>query len=307
MKFAVTGGAGFIGSNIVCLLLERGDDVTVIDNLHAGRTNNIPHTDDHLRFCNIDIRDKDSMHSALDGIDGVFHQAALTNVQESFVKQQEYHDVNVDGTKTLFDLTSRMQIKTVYASSASIYGNATQIPIKETHARSPINPYGQTKLDCEILAERYCRSADAGIMGLRYFNVYGTGQTGSYAGVITRFMHSLGKSEPPTIFGNGSQIRDFVHVQDVARANLAAMDAKIKNGFYNIGTGIATSILQLANEMIRLTKPGLKPTFFKQPVEDIEKSLADITLARTRLGWVHRISLEEGLKGLLLHDNNGTA
>jgi len=235
---------------------------------------------------------------ALNDVDGVFHEAALTIVQESFEKEKEYHDVNVIGTENVFKIAKENNFKVIYASSSSIYGNTTSVPIKENFTRNPINPYGKTKLDDELLAEKYC-SKGVKIIGLRYFNVYGIGQTGTYAGVITKFLNKLKKSESPIIFGDGSQIRDFVYVKDVALANLAAMNSSVNEGFFNIGTGKIVSVLELAEKMIALFELNLKPIFKKPLVGDVKKSMADMCLTKSKLNWIYNTELEIGLKEFL--------
>ena len=198
MRFAVTGGAGFIGSNITKLLLENNHDVIIIDNLHTGKKENLP-SSDKLKFFQTDIRDFTTLENQLHGIDGIFHEAGLTLVPESFEKPDEYNDVNVRGTENVFKLGKKLDVKIVYASSSSVYGDTTIIPIKEDIPKNPINPYGKTKVEKDNLARKY--SNDGGsIIGLRYFNVFGKGQTGTYAGVITKFIERLKEKKSPIIF-----------------------------------------------------------------------------------------------------------
>lgn len=298
MKFVVTGGAGFIGNNIVRSLINKGHSVSVIDNLHTGKIDNINDIVQDVDFHKLDIRDFENLSRVIKDADGIFHEAALSIVQESFIKQKEYHDVNVIGTENIFRIAKDYGIKVVYASSSSVYGNVTKIPIKEDFPRSPINPYGMTKLDDEFLAERY--SGDGvSIIGLRYFNVFGKGQTGAYAGVITKFMQRLKERKPPIINGDGTQIRDFIFVEDVAEANLKVMENSIKNGFFNIGTGIATSIKELAEIMINLHDLTIKP-IFSSPLEgDIKLSQADTSLTEKTLNWKPQTSLKNGLSRTL--------
>ena len=292
MKFIVTGGAGFIGSNIVKQLLKQGHTPIVIDSLYRGNIENISSLD--VEFHKVDIRNFDQLRNILKNSDGIFHEAALTDVQESFTKQQEYIDVNVKGTENIFRIAKEFNLKIVYASSSSVYGNPKKIPIAENSERNPINPYGKTKLDDEFLAEKYSKE-NISIIGLRYFNVYGKGQTGSYAGVITKFINRLKQGKPPIIFGSGTQLRDFIFVEDVALANIAAMQSNVKNGFFNIGTGIATSIQQLAKIMIELSGLKLEPQYEKALDGDVQFSQADTSLTESMLRWKHSMELREGL------------
>ena len=298
MKFVVTGGAGFVGSNIVKLLVKEGHDVTVVDNLHSGKKENLDSVFNNIKFEQCDIRDVGLLEDIVRDVDGVFHQAALTVVQDSFDNPQEYHDVNVVGTENIFKLGKKNQFRVVYASSSSVYGHKKNMPIKEDAKREPINPYGQTKLDDEYLFDKYSKDG-AEIIGLRYFNIFGIGQTLQYAGVITKFLDRIRQGKPPIIFGKGQQIRDFVHVEDVALANILAMKNPKANFLLNVGTGEAMTILQLADMMIKIS--GLKTVpVFERPLEgDIEKSQADITLVKELLNWEPREKLSEWLKEIL--------
>ena len=292
MKFIVTGGAGFIGNNIVRQLLKNNHTPIVIDNLYRGNIENISSLD--VEFHKVDIRDFDQLRNILKTSDGIFHEAALTDVQESFTKQQEYIDVNVKGTENIFRIAKEFDLKVVYASSSSVYGNPKTIPIGENSERNPINPYGKTKLDDEFLAEKYSKDK-VSIIGLRYFNVYGIGQNNSYAGVITKFINRLKQKKSPIIFGSGTQIRDFVFVEDVALANLAAMKSDVNNGFFNVGTGITTSIQQLAKIMIDLSCLKLEPQYEKALDGDVQSSQADTSLTESMLKWKYSTELKEGL------------
>ena len=298
MKFVVTGGVGFIGSNIVKLLIKKGHNVDIIDNLHTGKKENIKEVINEVNFYQIDIRNKEGLKKIIKNCDGIFHEAALTAVPESFEKPQEYHDVNVVGTKNIFDIAEKEKIRVVYASSSSIYGNAKNIPIKENADKKPINPYGQTKLDDEILAEEFSKE-DLLVVGLRYFNVYGIGQTGSYAGVITKFLKNIKNQKPFIINGNGNQIRDFIHVKDIAKANLVAMESKIENKFFNVGTGIPTSINDLAKLMIELSHHKHEITHGPPLEGDVNISQADTNLILRSINWSPEIDLNTGLEGLI--------
>jgi UDP-glucose 4-epimerase len=298
MKYVVTGGAGFIGNNIVKLLIKKGHDVDIIDNLHTGKKVNLEKVSDEINFYKIDIRNKKELEEIIKNYDGVFHQAALTAVPESFEKPKEYHEVNVIGTKNIFEIAKKKKIRVVYASSSSIYGDVKNIPIKENAARKPINPYGQTKLDDEFIAEEFSKN-NLEVIGLRYFNVFGIGQTGSYAGVITKFLENIKNQKPFIINGDGNQVRDFIHVEDIAKANLVVMNSGIKNGFFNIGTGIPTSINELSKLMIELSNQELKIVHGSALEGDVEISQADMEFTKKVFNWNYEISLIDGLRNLI--------
>jgi len=298
MRFVVTGGAGFVGSYLVKLLVEKGHEITVIDNLHKGKKENLEQVIDQIKFLNIDIRDYDLIEKNMRDIDGVFHQAALTVVQDSFKHPEEYQSVNVDGTENIFKIAKKNNFKVVYASSSSVYGHQDNVPILENFSKKPINPYGQTKLDDEILAEKYSELGTK-IIGLRYFNIFGKGQTIEYAGVITKFLDRIRDGKAPIIFGDGSQIRDFIYVKDVANANYLAMISDISNLHVNIGTGNAISILDLAKTMIHVSGLNLDPIISEPLDGDIQKSHSDSSLAKNSFGWTSEMQLEDWLKDII--------
>ncbi len=298
MKYVVTGGAGFIGSNIVKLLVKRGHEVIIIDNLHTGSLSRLENIDKKILFHKVDIRDVEKIKKIITDIDGIFHQAALTIVSESFLKPDEYFDVNVNGTKNIFTLAKELGIKVVFASSSSVYGDVPDVPIKENFERNPINPYGKTKVEKEKLAEEFWKKG-VSIIGLRYFNVYGKGQTGTYAGVITQFMKRLRDDSPPIIFGEGNQIRDFISVEDIAKANLLAMESNTSKDFLNIGTGKSISILDLARMMIKISSKKISPIFSDKLSGDVEKSQADVKRCKEKIGFYYYTDIYDGLKKLM--------
>jgi UDP-glucose 4-epimerase len=295
VKFVITGGAGFIGSHIAKYLVDKNHNVTIVDNLSRGRLENLSKIKEQIEFKKIDILDFNSLKQVISNSDGIFHQAALTSVPESFTQKEKYHNVNVKGTENIFKLAKEFEKKVVFASSSSIYGNTTSIPIQENFVKNPINPYGVTKLDDEKLAEKY-HNLGVSIIGLRYFNVYGIGQTNDYAGVITKFIDQINLNESPIIFGNGTHTRDFISVEDVAKANLLSMESNTDFSFLNIGTGISTSIKTLAEVMIDLSGKSLKISYDDLPLGDVKESLADVSLAKKLINWNYEISLKNGLK-----------
>ena len=298
MRYVVTGGAGFVGSHLVKLLVKNGHDVTVIDNLIKGKKENLSQVIEKIKFLNLDIRDYQELRKNLKNIDGVFHQAALTIVQDSFERPEEYHEVNVLGTENIFKLANENNFKVVYASSSSVYGHKEVTPIKEDAKREPINPYGKTKLDDEYLFEKYSKMGTK-IIGLRYFNIFGEGQTPEYAGVITKFIDRIRDEKSPIIFGDGTQLRDFIYVEDIVMANLLAMESKVSNLLVNIGTGNAITILELAKMIIDVSGLNLQP-IFESPLEgDIKKSQADTTLAIKSFNWKPKKELKEWLTEII--------
>ena len=295
MKFVITGGAGFIGSHIAKHLVEKNHDVTVIDNLSRGRLENLSKIKEEIVFRKMDILDFDSLKEVIFNSDGIFHQAALTSVPESFTQKEKYHNVNVKGTENIFKLAKEFKKKVVYASSSSIYGNTTTIPIHENSEKNPINPYGVTKLDDEKLAKKY-HNLGLSVIGLRYFNVYGIGQTNDYAGVITKFIDQINLNKSPIIFGDGTHTRDFISVEDIAKANLLSMESKTDFSFLNVGTGISTSIKELAEVMIELSGKKMEINYDDLPLGDVKDSLADVSLAKRLINWNYETSLKTGLK-----------
>ncbi|MFZ1076171.1 MAG: NAD-dependent epimerase/dehydratase family protein [Nitrosotalea sp.] len=293
MDYVVTGGAGFIGSNLTKLLLQQGHKVDVIDNLSTGNRSNLSGIEDKIKFHNIDIRN-DSELDILAGKDGIFHHAALTSVIQSYQKEKEYFDVNVNGTKNIFEIAQKTGTKVVFASSAGVYGNTSTIPTLESAELKPVNPYGVTKLKAELLAKKY----KCDLVGLRYYNVYGNNPAISSSGVISRFYQNIIANKPPVIDGDGQQLRDFVFVGDVVRATISAMEKDTGSAFINIGSGTTTSILDLANLFIKYSKKNLEPIFQKEPEGNVRASQADISLAKRLLGWEPETKLEEWVQNL---------
>ena len=295
MKLIVTGGAGFIGSHLTKYLIKKGHNVSVIDSLRRGSLENLKEMEDKIDFQKIDILDYDAMKSVVKNTDGIFHQAALGSVPQSFKEPEEYHRVNAVGTENVLKLAKEFGFKVVYASSSSVYGNQNKFPIKEDAAKKPLNPYGQSKLEAERFAEKYSQLG-VNVIGLRYFNVFGIGQNPNYAGVIPKFIEQLIHHKPPIIYGDGNQLRNFTFVDDVVKANVLAFESKTEHAFINIATGVMTSVRELAEIMINLSGLSIKPIYEKPREGDIEKSQADISLAKSLINWEPKTTLEEGLK-----------
>ena len=298
MRYIVTGGAGFIGSNIVKKLVARGDDVTVIDNLNTGKEENLKSVIDKITFLKDSILNRELLEKQSQNIDGIFHQAALASVQDSFSKLDEYHDVNVNGTENILKLAKKNDFRVVYASSSSVYGNPERIPIKESDKKNPINPYAETKLKQDQLAIKYSEIG-VKVIGLRYFNVFGKGQSKEYAGVLKLFLERIRDKLPPKINGDGTQFRDFVYVEDVADANIMSMDSDINHGFYNVGTNTSITILDLAKTIIKSSGLDIQPIFGPALKGDVQKTIANIDLIKEEIGWEPTILLEKWIEEII--------
>ena len=298
MKYVVTGGAGFIGSHITEKLVERGDTVTVIDNLKTGKEKNLESVKEKIKFVKGSILDVKLLEEITHNVNGIFHQAALASVQESFTKPDEYNEVNVNGTENILKFAKKLKTKVVYASSSSVYGNPKNIPIKETDEKNPINPYAETKLKDEELATKYAKMG-VDVIGLRYFNVFGMRQSKEYAGVIKLFLERIRDGLPPKINGDGTQFRDFVHINDVVNANIMAMDSNVKHDFFNVGTNYAVSILDLAKMMIQYSQLNIEPIYGPSLRGDVQRTLADINSINEKLYWKPSIMIKDWLKDII--------
>jgi len=303
MKYVVTGGAGFIGSHLIEKLVKQGDVVTVLDNLNTGKIENLKSVSKKINFVQNDIRDFEVLRSLMENVDGVFHQAAMASVQDSFRIPEKFHDVNVNGTENIFKIAKEFGIKVVYASSSSVYGDTSILPITESDEKRPINPYAKTKLEKDKLAEQYAKNG-VKVIGLRYFNVFGPRQSKEYAGVIKLFLERIQQGLPPLVNGDGLQIRDFVYVNDVVNANILSMESDIDFEFFNIGTGTTISILDLANMIIKFSGLKIKPIHRPALSGDVRATQADITKVKTMLKWRPTTSIQDWLKSAVLDVKN---
>jgi len=291
MRCLITGGAGFIGSNLVDALIERGDEVIVIDNLSAGKRENV---NPKAQFHQLDIRDLEKIKPLFKGVDYVFHLAALTNIQFSIDNPAESHDVNLNGTINVLISAREAKVKRViYSASSSAYGLQDKLPWEENMAPRVLSPYSVQK----YVGELYCRSFNLiyGLetVSLRYFNVYGKRQRleGAYAPVMGIFIRQRLAGEPMIIYGDGKQTRDFTSVVDVVRADILAMESKKvgKGEVINIGRGKNYSVNELA-EMV-----GGPVKFLPARIE-VRNSLADNNLAKELLGWEPAVNLPQWLE-----------
>ena len=293
----VTGGAGFIGSHLTRALLDAGRRVTVLDNLSVGRRDVVP---DAARFVHGDIRDAAAVTDALTGVDCVFHLAAQVTIRGSFDRFYEDLDTNVMGTARLLGAVEPASVRWfVLASSMAVYADAdSPAPIGESHPTQPLSPYGIGKLAAEGVARQILGARGIPFTAVRYFNTFGPGQTYTpYVGVITIFITRLLRGEPPVIFGDGGQQRDFVHVGDIAAGTMAAPGHA--PGTYNLGTGRGTSLNQLAALLVQRLAPGVAPQHAPAQAGELRYSVADISAARAALGYSPTRSLETDLDDVI--------
>ena len=296
MKILVTGGAGFIGKHLVNYLLDKGNIITIFDNFSNSEEKSINHfIKKGVKVVNGDIRKfKEILKETVDQ-DILIHLAAKISVSESILNPSETFEVNVDGTKNVLEACKRSNIKKVIiASSAAVYGESVpKIKLKENTKTNPISPYGKSKL----VMEQEIRKNNIDCIILRFFNIFGIGQTPEYAGVITKFIEMISTNKPLKIFGDGMQTRDFVSINNVIESIYDAIKNG-KNGTYNIASGKAITINELAEFMISLSKKDLEIYHISEKHGDIRYSEADISLAKNEIKYVPKLGLNE-IKNLL--------
>jgi UDP-glucose 4-epimerase len=289
----VTGGAGFIGAHLTQALLAEGRRVTVLDNLSVGRRDKVPAG---ARFVHGDIRDEHAVADALTDVDCVFHLAAQVTIRGSFDRFQEDLDTNVMGTARLLRSVDPQRVKWfTLASSMAIYADAdSPAPIDESHPKRPLSPYGVGKLAAEDVSSQVLATRGIPFTAVRFFNTYGPGQTFTpYVGVLTIFITRLLRGEPITIFGDGEQQRDFIHVSDIVAGAIATPGRT--PGRYNLGTSRGTSLNQLAAMVLDRLAPGTRPQYADAQAGELRFSVADITAARRELGFTPKRSLQHDL------------
>jgi nucleoside-diphosphate-sugar epimerase len=300
-KYLVTGGAGFIGSRICELLIEEGNTVKVIDNLSSGKLSNLDLVinNPNFNFINGDIRDFNLCLEAAKGMDYIIHQAALVSVPKSIEVPLENNSINVDGFVNVLEAARLNNVqRVVYASSSAVYGDNEDEKKIETRIGNPISPYALSKYMDELYAKLYFRVYNLESIGLRYFNVFGPKQDPSsvYSGVISIFVDRLIANKDLSIYGDGTITRDFVYVDDVAKANVLAATSNIKGAnVYNIGTGISTSIGNLAKILIEISKKDVQINYLPPRVGDILHSCANIKKAIDELGFNPKVEIKDGL------------
>jgi nucleoside-diphosphate-sugar epimerase len=299
-KYLVTGGAGFIGSNIVEELVQREQAVRIIDNFLTGKRENISSFLDKIELVEGDIRDYDLCRSALEGVDYVLHQAALSSVSRSVEDPLLTNEINIKGTLNLLLASREAKVKGfVFASSAAVYGDDPNLPKKEDTVGNPLSPYAISKLAGEKYCLVFSQIFGLSTICLRYFNIFGPRQDPSsqYAAVIPNFITRMLKGESCTIFGDGGQSRDFVYVFNAVEANILASKAQGVSGqAFNIGCGEGISVNSLASKLNELLKRGISPSYAEPRPGDIRHSFADISKARKMLGYEPQVPFGQGLE-----------
>lgn len=300
--FLVTGGAGFIGSHIVEALVTRGDRVRVLDNLSTGHARNLAVFSRDIELIEGDIIDAATVAKAVNGVDCVFHQAALASVPRSVERPLDTHAACVTGTLTVLDQCRKAGVRRlVYAASSSAYGDQPTSSKRETDLPAPISPYGAAKYAGESYCKAFTATYGFETVCLRYFNVFGPRQDpdSPYSAVIPLFITALLSGQQPTVYGDGRQSRDFTYVANVVRGNLLAADAdarQVSGRTLNVANGRSTSLLELIAALNCLLGTNVSPIHAAPRVGDVRESLADITQARKRLGYEPQIGFEEGLR-----------
>ena len=298
MKILITGGAGFIRKYLVKYLLEKGENVSILDNFsNSDKKSTILFEKNGVKIFEGDITNFDDVSKATKDQEIVIHLAAKISVLESIKNPAETFRINVNGTKNLLTICKNNNIKKVIiASSAAVYGEGEKgIKLKEETKKKPISPYGESKMKME---EEIKKNNEMNCIILRFFNIYGIGQTSEYAGVITKFLEKIKKNQSLTITGDGTQIRDFVSISDVICSINDAIGYN-KSGIFNIASGNKITINELANLMIELSGKKLDIKNMADKQGEIKYSQANILLAKQKLGYVSKINLKEGIKKLL--------
>ena len=299
-NYLVTGGAGFIGSNIVEELVRRKQRVRVLDSFITGKRENLAPFSGQIEIVKGDIRDKRALKRALKGIDYVIHQAALRSVPKSVDDPFTTNDINVFGTLNLLMEAKRAGVRrVVYASSSSVYGDAKTFPQRETDMVSPISPYGVSKLAAENYCVTFAKTFGLETVSLRYFNVFGPRQNpeSKYSAVIPAFLFTMAKGGSPVVDWDGKQSRDFTYVANVVQANLRACTAKNVSGeVFNVACGSTASVNDIVKELNKILHTNIKPKYAPKRKGDVRKTRADISKMKKLLGVRKIVGFEEGMK-----------
>lgn len=300
VRTLVTGGAGFIGSHIATALVNRGDDVVVLDNLCTGKKQNLEHLEGRIRFVQGDLQDREAVKEALEGVEIVFHQAALASVPRSVAVPLDTHEACVTGTLNLLDIARHSGVRRViYAGSSSAYGDQPFQSKRETDLPRPLSPYAAAKLAGEYYMQAFTASYGLETVTIRYFNVFGPRQdpASEYSAVIPKFVTTMLNGDRPTIYGDGLQSRDFTYVDNVVRGNLAAAaSAEAVGKVVNVAYGAQITLLQLVASINNVLGTDIMPIFAERRRGDVHSSMADLSLAREVLAYDPVIDFDEGLR-----------
>ncbi|WP_114576075.1 NAD-dependent epimerase/dehydratase family protein [Saliphagus sp. LR7] len=294
-RVLITGGGGFVGGHLASDLASEAD-VRVLDDFSNGSRDRVP---PEAEVVEGDVRDPDRLREAMAGVDCVFHQAAVVSVERSVEAPEETHGVNVDATLSVLERARETDARVVFASSAAIYGAPESVPITEDAPKRPSSPYGLEKLGADQYCRLYADLYGVETVALRYFNIYGPGQSGGpYSGVIAKFRSQAREGGPITVQGDGSQTRDFVHVSDIVRANRLAATTPHTGEAFNVGTGRSIDVATLAR-VVGEAAGGVEVVHTDPRSGDIRNSLADVSKARSVLGYEPTVDLESGIEALL--------
>lgn len=299
-NYLVTGGAGFIGSNLVRALLEADHTVRVMDNFETGKRENLTAIMDRIELIEGDIRDPDTCQSACADMEVVLHQAALGSVPRSVAEPATSNTVNVDGTVNMLWAAKQAKVRRfVFAASSAVYGESADLPKQEDMTPAPISPYGVTKLTCEHYCRVFYLTYGLETFSLRYFNVFGPQQdpTSQYAAVIPLFVSALLRKKKPTVFGDGEQTRDFTYIDNVVQANMLAVNAPNAQGqVINIACQDQVSLNSILDILRELLHSDIAAEYTAPRAGDIKHSLADISRAKELLGYKPHVNFEQGLR-----------
>ena len=300
MRYLVTGGAGFIGSNVVDELVKRGQEVVVLDDLSAGKEANLAAVREKIDLHIGTVTDLAAVQSACKGVQYVIHLAARTSVPRSVLNPLETNHVNIDGTLSVLVAARDAQVRRfVFAASSAAYGETPTLPKVETMPAQPISPYGVTKYVGEMYAQVFGRVYGLENASIRYFNVFGPRQDpgSQYSGVLSRFMLAVIEGQAPVIYGDGEQSRDFTYVENVVDETLRACEAPAASGLvFNGGTGARITLNEVLKMLSRITGKTIQAKYDAARNGDIRDSQADVSLARKILGYEPRVMFEEGLR-----------
>jgi len=299
-RYLVTGGAGFIGSHIVERLVRDGQPVRVLDDLSSGRLENLASVQRQVEFLEGDIRNREAVRRAVQDVELIIHEAAWRSVPKSMNDPSGYAEVNVVGTANVLEAAAKAKVKRlVLASSSSIYGDTDQMPLREDQPVAPISPYALSKWSGEHWCQLFSRSFGLETVAVRYFNVFGPRQSleNEYAVVIPKFITCLLRGESPPIYGDGTQSRDFTHVDNVAEATIAASQTPgVSGDVFNIALGRDHSLLELLAELNKILGTSIQPTFLPPRPGDVKRTLGDPSKTVRLLHWQGRVGFVDGLR-----------